>query len=58
MWRRSDLRPFFRTLEDPARKKMKRTGVDPFEVGDIKKLYEIQERSLGLRRLLWNSRSR
>ena len=50
MWRRSDLRPFFRTLDDRARKKMKRTGVDPFEVGDIKKLYEIQERSLVLRR--------
>ena len=50
MWRRSDLRPFFKTLEDRARKKLKRPGVNPFEVGDIKKLYEIQDRSLVLRR--------
>lgn len=50
MWRRSELRPFFKTLENRARKKLKRTGVSPFEVGDIKKLYEIQERSLVLRR--------
>jgi hypothetical protein len=50
MWRRSDLRPFFKTLEDRARKKSARTGVNPFEVGDIKKLYEIQDRSLVLRR--------
>lgn len=33
MWRRSDLRPFFKTLEDRARKKLKRPGVNPFEVG-------------------------
>jgi hypothetical protein len=50
MWRRSDLRPFFKTLEDRARKKSARTGVTPFEVGDIRKLYEIQERSLVLPR--------
>jgi hypothetical protein len=50
MWRRSDLRPFFRTLEDRARRKFARTGVSPFEVGDIRKLYEIQDRSLVLRR--------
>ena len=50
MWRRSDLRPFFRTLEDRARKKSARTGVNPFEVGDIKKLYEVQDRSRVLRR--------
>lgn len=47
MWRRSDLRPFFRTLEDRARKKLKRTGVNPFEVGGIEKLYEIQDRFWG-----------
>ncbi|GAA5192468.1 hypothetical protein GCM10023322_52120 [Rugosimonospora acidiphila] len=49
MWRRSDLRPFFRTLDDRARKKQKREGVSPFEVGDIKKLYEIQDKALVLR---------
>lgn len=50
MWRRSDLRPFFKTLEDRARRKSARTGVNPFEVGDLRKLYEIQDRSLILRR--------
>lgn len=50
MWRRSDLRPFFRTLDDRARKRQKRTGVSPFEVGDIKKLYEIQDKATLLRR--------
>lgn len=50
MWRRSDLRPFFRTLDDRARKKQKRDGVNPFEVGDIKKLYEIQDKATVLRR--------
>lgn len=49
MWRRSDLRPFFRTLDDRARKKHKRTGVTPFEVGDLKKLYAIQEKARTLR---------
>jgi hypothetical protein len=43
MWRRSDLKPFFRTLDDRARKKQRRDGVSPFEVGDIRKLYEIQD---------------
>jgi hypothetical protein len=50
VWRRSDLRPFFRTLEARARRKQKRDGVSPFEVGDIKKLYEIQDKALILRR--------
>jgi hypothetical protein len=50
MWRRSDLRPFFRTLEARARQKHKRDGVDPFEVGDLKALYELQEKALVLRR--------
>jgi len=50
MWRRSDLRPFFKTLDHRARKKQKRDGVNPFEVGDIKKLYEIQDRALVLKR--------
>lgn len=50
MWRRSDLRPFFKTLDDRARKKQKREGINPFEVGDIKKLYEIQDRALVMKR--------
>jgi len=49
MWRRNELRPFFRTLEDRARKKQRRTRVSPFEVGDIKKLYEIQDKARILR---------
>lgn len=50
MWRRGDLRPFFKTLEARARRKHKRDGVNPFELGDIKKLYEIQDKALILRR--------
>jgi superfamily II DNA or RNA helicase len=50
MWRRSDLGPFFRTLDDRARKKQRRDGVSPFEAGDIKKLYEIRDKTVMLRR--------
>ena len=50
MWRRSDLRPFFKTLEDRARRKAARTGVSPFEVGDLRTLYQIQDQALVLRR--------
>jgi superfamily II DNA or RNA helicase len=50
MWRRSDLGPFFRTLHDRAQKKMQREGSTPFEVGDINRLYEIRDRSIGLPR--------
>ena len=50
MWRRSDLRPFFRTLNDSARKKQDRDGVSPFEVGDVRKLYEIGDKAVMLRR--------
>lgn len=50
MWRRSDLRPLFRTLDDRARKKRRREDVDPFEAGDIRKLYQLQERSSVLRK--------
>jgi hypothetical protein len=49
MWRRSDLTPFFTTLLDRARKKQKREGVSPFEVGDASKLYEIRDRAILLR---------
>ena len=50
MWRRSDLRPFFRTLNDRARKKQRREGVSPFEAGDVRKLYEIGDKAVVLRR--------
>lgn len=46
MWRRGDLRPFFRTLDDRARKKHLRTNASPFEVGDIKKLFELRDKSM------------
>ncbi len=49
MWRRSDLGPFFRTLDDRARRKQKRDGVNPFEAGDIKKLYAIRDKTVMLR---------
>jgi hypothetical protein len=50
MWRRSDLGPMFRTLDDRARKKQQREGTSPFEVGDVKKLYEMRDRAASLRR--------
>ncbi len=50
MWRRSDLQPFFRALDDRARKKRQRDGVTPFEVGDVRKLYEIRDKALVLPR--------
>jgi superfamily II DNA or RNA helicase len=49
-WRRSDLRPFFKRLDDRARRKQKRDGVSPFEAGSAKKLYEIREQALVLPR--------
>lgn len=49
-WRRSDLRPFFRTLFQRAQRKQQRTGVDPFEAGDARKLFELQDRATVLRR--------
>lgn len=50
MWRRNDLDTLFRVLEDRARKKQKREGVSPFEVGDIRTLYELRDRATVLRR--------
>ena len=49
MWRRNNLIPFFRTLDDRARKKQGRDEVSPFEAGDIKKLYEIRDKAGMLR---------
>ncbi|WP_454729185.1 DEAD/DEAH box helicase [Cellulosimicrobium protaetiae] len=48
-WRRTDLRPFFRTLRARAQAKQAREGVSPFEVGDPAVLYALQEKSLVLR---------
>ena len=50
MWRRGDLKPFFRTLDDRAKKKHDRDGVSPFEVGDVRKLYEISDKAVVLPR--------
>ena len=50
MWRRNDLDTLFRVLEDRARKKQQREGISPFEVGDIRKLYELRDRATVLRR--------
>jgi superfamily II DNA or RNA helicase len=49
-WRRSSLDPFFETLSDRAARKHTRQGVSPFMSGDLKKLFEIQERARVLRR--------
>ena len=50
MWRRNDLGPFFRTLDDRARKKQDREGISPFEVGDARKLYELRDKATVLNR--------
>jgi superfamily II DNA or RNA helicase len=50
MWRRSDLQHFFRALDARARKKYRRDGVSPIEVGNIKTLYQIQEKATVLGR--------
>jgi superfamily II DNA or RNA helicase len=44
-WRKSDMLPFFKALEYRARQKQKRTGVSPFEVGDIRALYRLQQQA-------------
>lgn len=49
-WRRNDLRPFFRTLADRARKKQNRTGVSPFEAGEPRELLKIEDMAAVLRR--------
>ena len=49
-WRRGDLKPFFRTLDARAKKKHDRDGVSPFEAGDVRKLYEIADKAVGLPR--------
>jgi superfamily II DNA or RNA helicase len=50
MWRRNDLKPFFRTLDNRAKKKQDRDGASPYEVGDINKLYEISDKAIVLLR--------
>ncbi len=49
-WHRSDSLALFKHLERRARKRNQRTGVSPFEVGDLRALYDVQHRSLMLRR--------
>ena len=46
VWRRSDLRPFFKTLSERARRKRQRDGISPFEVGDPRTLRRIQEEAV------------
>lgn len=50
VWRKSDMLPFFKALEDRGRRKQKRTGVNPFEVGHIRALYRLQQQALVLQR--------
>ena len=50
VWRRNDLRTLFEVLDYRARRKNHRDSVSPFEVGDIRKLYEVRDRSLTLTR--------
>jgi superfamily II DNA or RNA helicase len=50
IWRKSDMLPFFVNLERRARQKHNRTGVSPFEVGDLKDLYRLQDQAQVLRR--------
>ncbi len=50
MWRRDDLRTFFRTLIQRARRKQERDGVSPFELGDFKLLMGVHDRALIHRR--------
>jgi superfamily II DNA or RNA helicase len=49
VWRRGETVPFFRRLERRARQKHQRTGVTPFEEGDIHSLYRLQERAKVMR---------
>jgi hypothetical protein len=51
-WRRGEMIPLFRNLERRARKKHQRTGVSPFEVGDLPALYRLREHGLLVRRRL------
>lgn len=50
IWRRNDLDTLFRVLDDRARKKQKRDGISPFEVGEIRKLYKLRDRATVMRR--------
>jgi superfamily II DNA or RNA helicase len=42
-WRRADMVPFFRYLDRRARAKQQRTGLSPFEVGDEREFYRLQD---------------
>jgi hypothetical protein len=45
IWRKSDMGPFFRALADRAQKRRDRTQVSPFEVGDLRALYNLSDRA-------------
>lgn len=45
IWRKTDMRPFFRTLAERAQKRRNRTGISPFEVGDLRTLYSLSDRA-------------
>lgn len=48
-WRQHATEPLLRHLDRRAKKYMQRTGVTPFEVGDIQDLYRIRETAPQLR---------
>lgn len=45
IWRKQDLEPFFKTLAYRAKKKVDRTGVNPFEVGDLRALFGLRDKA-------------
>lgn len=45
IWRKADMAPFFRTLAERAKKRRDRTGVSPFEAGDLRALYGLADRA-------------
>jgi superfamily II DNA or RNA helicase len=45
IWRKTDMAPFFRTLATRAQKRRSRTGVTPFEAGDLRTLYTLSDRA-------------
>jgi len=50
IWRKADMEPFFKTLFQRARRKQQRTGVSPFEVGDARALFALQEKARVMKR--------
>lgn len=50
IWHRHDSLALFKHLERRARRRNRRTGVSPFETGDLRTLYDLQSQALRLRR--------